>query len=141
MLGRMKLMFALALALAAAPAAGQAPAPVSTQISAQDRTMSGQPIVLPQGPVQVTFTETVVPAGGALAAHKLPYPRYAVVLSGRLRVTNLVTGTVTEVKAGDLAIDAIDQWHEAVVVGSEPVRLKVIDQAPPGLVNTVRRDP
>jgi quercetin dioxygenase-like cupin family protein len=52
-----------------------------------------------------------------------------------------VTGTVTEVKAGELAIDAVDQWHEAEVVGAEPVRLLVIDQAPPGVANTVRRDP
>jgi quercetin dioxygenase-like cupin family protein len=137
----MKTSLALALALAAAPAAAQAPAPVSKELSAQDRTMSGQPIVLPQGPVRVTFTETVVPPGGRLAPHKHPYPRYALVTSGRLKVTNLVTGTVTEVKAGELAIDAVDQWHEAEVVGAEPVRLLVIDQAPPGVANTVRRDP
>jgi len=56
-------------------------------------------------------------------------------------VTNLVTGTVSEVKAGELAIDAIDQWHEAKVLGSEPVRMLVIDQAPPGVTNTVRREP
>jgi quercetin dioxygenase-like cupin family protein len=137
----MKTCLIVALALVASPAAAQAPAAVSTQLSAQDRTLSGQPIVLPQGAVRVTFTETVVPVGGVLPPHKHPYPRYAVVTSGRLRVTNLVTGTVSEVKAGELAIDAIDQWHEGVVLGSEPVRLLVIDQAPPGVVNTVRRDP
>ena len=91
----MKACLILALALAAQPAAAQAPAAVSKELSAQDRTMSGQPIALPQGPVRVTFTETVVPAGGRLAPHKHPYPRYALVTSGRLKVTNLVTGTVT----------------------------------------------
>ncbi|HEY8572212.1 cupin domain-containing protein [Phenylobacterium sp.] len=137
----MKAYLIIAAVVAATPAAAQAPAPVSRQISAQARTMSGQPILLPQGPVQVTYTETVVPPGGALPPHKHPYPRYALVMSGRLKVTNLVTGTVSEVKAGELAIDAIDQWHEAVVLGAEPVRMLVIDQAPPGVVNTVRRDP
>lgn len=129
----------VALALAAGPVAAQ-PAAVSKPISAQQKTLSGQVIALPQGPVEVTFSETIVPAGGAIPPHKHPYPRYAYVVSGRLKVTNLVTGTVAEVAAGELAIDAIDQWHEAAVVGSEPVRMLVIDQAPPGFVNTVRRD-
>ena len=135
----MKPALILALALAAGSAAAQ-PAAVSKPISVQQKTLSGQPIALPQGPVEVTFSETVVPPGGAIAPHKHPYPRYAYVVSGRLKVTNLVTGTVAEVKAGDLAIDAIDQWHEAAVVGDEPVRMLVIDQAPPGFVNTVRRE-
>lgn len=137
----MTLRLALAFALVAGPALAQPPAPVSTPISAQDKTLSGQPIVLPQGRVVVTFTETLVPVGGVLPPHKHPYPRYAYVVSGRLRVTNLVSGTVSEVKAGELAIDAIDQWHEAIVLGAEPVKLMVIDQAPPGVANTVRRDP
>jgi len=135
----MKPALILALALAAGSAAAQ-PAAVSKPLSVQQKTLSGQPIALPQGPVEVTFSETVVPAGGAIAPHKHPYPRYAYVVSGRLKVTNLVTGTVAEVKAGELAIDAIDQWHEAAVVGEEPVRMLVIDQAPPGIVNTVRRE-
>jgi len=135
----MKPALILALALAAGSAAAQ-PAAVSKPLSVQQKTLSGQPIALPQGPVEVTFSETVVPAGGAIAPHKHPYPRYAYVVSGRLKVTNLVTGTVAEVKAGDLAIDAIDQWHEAAVVGDEPVRMLVIDQAPPGIVNTVPRE-
>lgn len=135
----MKPALILALALAAGSAAAQ-PAAVSKPLSVQQKTLSGQPIALPQGPVEVTLSETVVPAGGAIAPHKHPYPRYAYVVSGRLKVTNLVTGTVAEVKAGELAIDAIDQWHEAAVVGDEPVRMLVIDQAPPGIVNTVRRE-
>ncbi|MET0273176.1 MAG: cupin domain-containing protein [Phenylobacterium sp.] len=136
----MKALLILALALAAGPAVAQAP-PVTTPISVQDRTLSGQPVLLPQGPVAVTFAETVVPVGGVLPPHKHPFPRYAYVTQGRLRVTNLDTGTVTEVKAGELAIDAVDQWHRAEVIGGEPVRLMVIDQAPAGVVNTIRREP
>jgi quercetin dioxygenase-like cupin family protein len=136
----MKLLPALLLVVAA-PALAQTAAPSTRTLSVQERTLSGQAIVLPQGRVQVTYSETIVPAGGALPAHKHPYPRFALVMSGRLQVTNLVTGTVSEVKAGELAIDAIDQWHEAKVLGSEPVRMLVIDQAPPGVTNTVRREP
>ncbi|WP_374472594.1 cupin domain-containing protein [Phenylobacterium sp.] len=134
----MKPLLIPALALAVtAPAYAQTPS--SRPISAQTRTLSGQPIALPRGPVQVTFSETTVPAGAAIPPHKHPYPRYAYVVSGRLKVTNLVTGTSAEVAAGDLAIDAIDQWHEAVAVGSEPVRMMVIDQAPPGVANSIPR--
>lgn len=135
----MKTVLILALALAAGPAAAQ-PAAVSKPISAQQKTLSGQPIILPSGPVEVTFSETVVRPGASIPPHKHPYPRYAYVVSGRLKVTNLATGAAAEVKAGELVIDAIDQWHEAAVVGAEPVRMLVIDQAPPGFVNTVRPD-
>ncbi|MCR5877047.1 cupin domain-containing protein [Phenylobacterium sp. J367] len=134
----MKPALILVAALAAGPTLAQ-PAATSRPISVIDRTLSGQPIALPQGQVVVTFSETVVPAGGAIPPHKHPYPRYAYVVSGRLKVTNLVTGTVSEVSAGQLAVDAIDQWHEAAVVGAEPVRMLVIDQAPPGVQNSVRK--
>jgi quercetin dioxygenase-like cupin family protein len=60
---------------------------------------------------------------------------------GRLSVRNLDTGETREVKAGDWVVDAIDQWHEAAVVGNEPVRLTTIDQAPPGAAVTVPRNP
>ena len=130
----MKACLILALALAAQPVTVGTPVVI-------DATLSGQPIRPPSGDLRVTITQVELPAGGKLAAHKHPYPRYALVTSGRLKVTKLVTGTVTELKAGELAIDSVDQWHEAVVVGSEPVRLMVIDQAPPGVANTVRRDP
>ena len=62
-------------------------------------------------------------------------------LSGRVRVTNLDTGQAAELKAGDMTIDPIDQWHRAEALGDEPVRLIAIDQAPPGAATTVRREP
>jgi quercetin dioxygenase-like cupin family protein len=125
----------LTLALfAAAPAAAQA---VNTPVASLEATLTGQPIVAPAGPLRVTVTETAIPAGGRLAAHKHPYPRVVQVLAGRLQVTNLDTGTVSEPKPGEWLVDAVDQWHAAIVLGGEPVRLLVIDQAPPGAAVTI----
>ena len=106
-----------------------------------EATLSGQPIRAAQGDLRVTINQTVLPAGGKLAAHKHPYPRLVQVLAGRIRITNLDTGAVRDAKAGDWLIDAVDQWHEAVVIGDEPARLMTIDQAPPGASVTIPRNP
>ncbi len=136
------LSLAAALAFAAAPAAAQAPpGSVAKPVAQINTTMSGQPILLPQGPVQVTVTETSVPAGGVIAPHKHPFPRYAYILEGALQVTNLDTGTVTILKAGDFAVEALDQWHKAEPQDGKGAKLLVIDQTPPGQVNMVRKAP
>ena len=135
----MKHALAAALVLIAAPAAAQAP--VGRPLASLDATLSGQPIVAPGGKLRVTVTETTIPAGGGLAAHKHPYPRLVQVLSGRLKITNLDTGQAREVTAGDWLVDAVDQWHEAAVIGAEPVRVMTIDQAPPGAQVTIPRNP
>ena len=133
---------ALSLASAAQAQSAQSPAgPVTTTLKALDATSAGQPIVMPAGPLRVTLSETTIPAHGALPPHKHPYPRYVFVTGGRLRVTNLVTGEVIEMKQGDTAIDPIDQWHEAQALGDTPVHLITIDQAPPGAATSVRREP
>ena len=124
------------------PAAAQAPpGAVARSVAQVDATQSGQPILLPQGPVQVTVTETSVAAGGAITPHKHPFPRYAYILEGRLRVTNLDTGTVTMLKAGDFAAEALNQWHRAEPLDGLGAKLLVIDQTPPGQGNMVRKAP
>ena len=136
------LPLAAALALIAAPAAAQAPpGSVAKPVGQFNTTMSGQPILLPQGPVQVTVTETSVPAGGLIAPHKHPFPRYAYIMEGALKVTNLDTGTVTMLKAGDFSVEALDQWHKAEPQDGKGAKLLVIDQTTPGIVNMIRKAP
>lgn len=130
----------LALTLIATAALAQ-PAPVSTPVGQYDATLSGQPISLPQGPVRVSVSETVIPPGAALPEHRHPYPRFIRVLEGRIAVNNLDTGETRELKAGDFAVEAIGQWHTGQALGDGPVRLLVIDQAPPGAGNMQRRAP
>ena len=131
--------FTLAAALLATPALAQ-PTPMAPPVTI-DTTLSGQPIRAPAGALRVTVSRIELPVGGRLPAHKHPYARVAHVEQGRLSVRNLDTGETREVTAGDWVVDAIDQWHEAAVVGNEPVRLTTIDQAPPGAAVTVPRNP
>ena len=136
------LPLAAALALVAAPASAQAPpGSVAKPVAQINTTMSGQPILLPQGPVQVTVTETSIPGDGLIAPHKHPFPRYAYIMEGALKVTNLDTGTVTILKAGDFSVEALDQWHKAEPQGGKGAKLLVIDQTAPGQVNMVRKAP
>jgi quercetin dioxygenase-like cupin family protein len=132
---------AIALAAASAlvaPAMAQVPPPAGRPVILE-QTLSGQPIRAPGGDLRVTINQSLLPVGGKLPAHKHPYPRLVQVLSGRLKVTNLDTGQVSEAKAGDWMVDAVEQWHEAEVLGDEPVRLLGIDQAPPGAATTILR--
>ena len=130
----------LALLLIAVPVAAQVPPAPGNPVTIE-ATLSGQPIRAAGGPLSVTVTQTVIPAGGRLPVHKHPYPRVVNVLAGRLKITNLDTGQVREAEAGDWMVDAVDQWHEAEVLGSEPARLMTIDQAPPGATVTIPRNP
>lgn len=130
----------LGLLLIASPAAAQVP-PEPGKPAIVDATLSGQPIRPPPADVRITISQGVIPVGGGVPAHKHPYPRLVSVLAGRLKVTNLDTGEVREIKAGDWLVDAVEQWHETAVVGSEPVRLLTIDEAPPGAAVTIPRNP
>lgn len=130
---------ALAFAALVATAVAQ-PVTIGAPVTL-DATSSDQPIRAPSGDLRVTITQTELPVGGKLAAHRHPYPRVVQVLSGRLEIRNLDTGQTHEAKAGDWMVDAVEQWHEAVVIGDQPVRLMTIDQAPPGRPVTIPRNP
>lgn len=134
----MILTAALAAGLTAMAALAASP-PKITPVAAATTTWSGQPIALPQGAVEVKAATVEIAVGGALPPHKHPYPRYAYVEAGRLSVTNEVTGVTREFGAGEFVVEAIDQWHSGKVVGDAPLRLLVIDQAPPGSVNVVAK--
>lgn len=124
---------------AASQDAVQPAAPTTTVLARAATTITGQPIVLPPAPLEVVVSRTEIPAGGVLPMHRHPWPRYALVEQGRLRVRYEAANLIREFGPGEVAIEAIDQWHAAEVVGAEPVRLLVIDQVPPGQTNLVRR--
>ena len=86
------------------------------------------------------MSKVEIPAGFSLPVHRHPHPRYAYVLEGRIRVTNLDAAMAVEYGPGDVIIEARGQWHTGTALGTGPVRLLVIDQTPPGETNTARRD-
>lgn len=130
-----------ALGLCAAAPAPAPPAPVSTPVGAYDTTVSGQPILLPQGPVKVTVSRTDLPAHGLIPPHKHPFPRYNYVIAGGVRVTNLDTGAVQEFRAGQFIVETVGQWHKGEALDNQPAALLAIDQAPPGQTNMIRKEP
>jgi quercetin dioxygenase-like cupin family protein len=134
------LSLASALALAGSVAMAAPPAqPVTKTLHTLKASASGQPLVAPKGPVEVTVSETTVPSHGKIATHKHPYPRYVYVAEGRLKVTDEDTGRTYELKAGDYSVDPVNQWHSGVALGDGPVRLITVDQTPPGVSNVIKR--
>jgi len=124
-------VLALSLSLVAG-AALAAEEPVSTPVGSYTTTNSGQPILPPPGPVQVVASTVDIPAGARLPVHRHPHQRYGYVLSGRIRVDNLDAGSSVTYGPGEVIIEALGQWHTGTALGTEPVKLLVIDQVPPG---------
>jgi quercetin dioxygenase-like cupin family protein len=104
-------------------------------------TSSGQPIVLPQGNIQLITSIYEIPPRAKLPEHEHNSQRYGYLLSGRLRITNSETGKSEEFKPGDFIVEARGQWHKAENIGAEPIKLLVIDQVEPGEKTTVLRHP
>ena len=100
-------------------------------------TSSGQPIVMPQKDVQITVSTYDIAPGAKLPEHKHPFPRYGFVETGTLRVTNVETGKSETYQQGGFVLEAVDQWHKAENVGSEPIKLLVIDVMPKGATSTI----
>lgn len=133
----------VALAMGWTPALAQAPiAPPTIEVlGTRTTTLSGQEITGLTGPVQVTMSRVTIPAGGMMPPHKHPYQRLAIVVEGAVKVTNLVTGTVSIVKAGEISAESRDQWHKGEALDGKPAVLLVIDQTPPGESNMIRMAP
>lgn len=123
----MSITFAAAL-LAAAPGPQ---AVVDT-----DKTMAGQPLVLPSGPVRVVATRIVLPAGATIGTHMHLWARYVYVESGEVQLTLTGAGTTRTFKAGEMIVEPIGKWHSGRIV-SDTV-LVATEQVPPGRCNTIR---
>jgi quercetin dioxygenase-like cupin family protein len=130
-----------ALLLLAACAAAAAAQPVTTPIVRTETTVTGQPLRVPPSPFQLVVNRVDLPAGGTIPTHRHPWPRYVYVEAGAIRVTNHDAGTVSDFTAGQVIVEAVDQWHEGRVIGDAPARLIVFDQAPPGAANAIPQAP
>ncbi|HEY6633508.1 MAG TPA: cupin domain-containing protein [Rhizobiaceae bacterium] len=118
---------------------GAAAPVVVTPLKTSAVTSTGQPLTLPQKNVEVSASIYDIAPGATLAVHKHPFARYAYVLAGTLKVTNVDTGKSDVFKTGDFIIEMIDQWHQGSNIGPDPVKLLVIDQIEAGTPATVPR--
>lgn len=124
----MKHVTAAAIALALSPALAVA-APVAVLSTAPHAPATQAGPVL-SGAVQVAVTQETLPVGGKLEEHRHDALRYLYVVSGKLKVSDLVTGEEQVVEAGKMATEAPGDWHVAQALGSAPVTLYVIDPTP-----------
>lgn len=113
---------------------------VVTPVASATTTWNGRLITLPQNNVQVLVTTYDIAPGTTLPVHKHPFPRYAYVLAGTLQVTDSETGKSATYHAGDFLVEMIGQWHQGANLGTDPVKLLVIDQVEKGEQNSVLRD-
>jgi quercetin dioxygenase-like cupin family protein len=120
--------------------AADAPKITVEKVINTDKTVIGQPIVMPKDPTLVATIATF-PPGSRLPAHKHLYPHYGYMLEGVLTVTNVQTGKSFTVKKGDFLVEMNDTWHYGQNNGTEPVKMLIIDHQPKGVTsNIVLRD-
>lgn len=133
-----RLVLAMALVAFGGYAASAADAPKITveKIIETDKTVIGQPIVMPKDPTLVV-TFATFPPGSRLPVHKHPYPHYGYMLEGELTVVNVETGKSSTIKKGDFLVEMNDTWHYGVNNGTEPVKLLIIDHLPKGVTSNV----
>jgi len=116
------------LALAACVQPPPPPAQVRVvEVFRGSQTALGQPLRFPGRDGTVVVTTYDIPPGARLPVHRHPQQRMAYVLSGNLRVST-PGGRSWDYKPGDMVIEMLDNWHSGETLGTEPVRLLVIDQ-------------
>ncbi|EHM02379.1 cupin domain protein [Acetobacteraceae bacterium AT-5844] len=116
----------LMLAACAQPVAAP-PQPKVTEVFRGHETALGQPLRFPthDGTIVVSIYE--IPPGARLPVHRHPQQRLAYVLAGQLRVST-PGGQSWNYKPGDVVMEMLDHWHSGETLGTETVRLLVIDQ-------------
>jgi quercetin dioxygenase-like cupin family protein len=132
-------LVAAILVLATPAKAAEANAVVVTPILNATATSSGQPIVLPQKNVQVIVSSYEIAPSAKLPEHEHPFPRYGYVLAGTLRITNTESGRSQDFKPGDFILESIGQWHKAENIGTDTIKLLVIDQIEKDNTNVIIR--
>lgn len=128
---------ALACLMLATPACAEEV--VVTPILRTLSTATGQPIIFPQENAELVVATYEIAPGAVLPEHEHPHPRFAYVLQGNLRVDNTEMDKSDTYKAGDFIVEAISQWHKGTNIGTDPVKLLVIDVIPKDAKNTVMK--
>ena len=119
-----------------APGSAQTkPSPVTEIISTQ-KTMAGQPIDVPDGPVQVIADRIVLPKGAVIGTHMHFWARYVYVQSGEVTVTIADTNKSTKFTAGQMIVEPLGKWHSGLV--TQDAVLISVEQVPPGRCNTIK---
>lgn len=126
---RLVAIVCVATAIAAPANAAQTPKIVIKPVARVDRTVLGQPIVVPANAELRAFTVAFAP-GARLRIHKHLYPHYVYVEQGTLTVRNAETGKDLTFGQGSFFAEMTNTWHYGLDKTTEPVKLLVIEQMP-----------
>ena len=110
----------------------------TTPIVRTSKTVSNQPLKLPQGEAEIVAVAVDIPVGGATPIHQHSWQRIVYVEKGPLQVVNHDTGETKEFDSGTVLPEVVAQWHEGRAP-SQAVRLIVVDLVPPGVNNMVMK--
>ena len=100
-----------------------APAPMTLALPQTEDPIEGEK-------VRMTVVQATLAPGESLPDNARTALRYIYVKSGRLQVSNLVTGDEQEILAGEFAVESAGQWHTGRAMGVEPAEVLLIEQAP-----------
>lgn len=110
---------------------------VEPLLSGPTKTVVGEDVRYPGGlPAEVTAAVVTLPPGKATGWHRHGVPLFGYILSGQLQVDYGDKGIRTYA-AGDGLMEGMDQRHQGVNTGSEPVRLLVVYMGAHGLQNVI----
>src|ERR1700756_4849586 len=85
------------------------PVTVKTLVTT-DKTLLGQPLVLPKHDPQLIVSIYDIAPGARLPRHKHPFSRYAYVLAGELTI-EFDGGEQRHYRTGEVVVEAVDTWH------------------------------
>ncbi|GAA0524755.1 quercetin dioxygenase-like cupin family protein [Rhizomicrobium palustre] len=109
-------------------------APQTEKLLSTDKTVTGQPIVSPDHPTVLATMLTFQP-GDKTVVHKHAYPHYGYMLEGVLTLTNVETGKVFEIKAGEFLVEMQNTAHYGENRGKVPVKILIVDSVPEGVTS------
>ena len=96
----------------------------------------GQPLVYPDGPVNITSAMVTIPPGGTTGLHTHEVPLFAHILEGELTVDYGDKGKKVY-RAGDSVLEAVNWPHAGTNTGAVPMRLIAVYMGGGGKANTV----
>ncbi|SMC29331.1 Cupin domain protein [Andreprevotia lacus DSM 23236] len=111
----------------------------ATPVLKTTTSWNGAPLVLPQGPAEVSGLVIEIAPGAETGWHKHPIPSFAYLLEGELEVA-LKDGKTKRIKAGEALAEVVDTWHNGHTVGDKPVKLVVFYVGNVGSALTIKAD-
>jgi len=110
--------------------------PVVVPLLSTGMTTVGEPLHYPAGPPHVTAAIVTFPPGAKTALHRHGVPMFAYILEGEVTVDYGDRGKRTY-HQGDALIEAMDVPHFGADIGSQPVRILVVNMGAEGVAEMI----